>query len=233
MPASWSSRAGSPDVTITLAGCGRAPITVVDHLGVDGLAPYESRLHFAARAGGESANQDIDNVSVQFLEAAQTVPDYTSTVPLRRGERLRRRLRGPTTRRPCTRAQPTSAPQVAAGGPTGVGNMLRVGLRPRAGRRSRGEHGQPQQHHVRSRRRRRDRPGRGRLQLSASGPASGRGDGLGFALLNTATYGTSGPVAPLGGGRGAELRGVGTADGRSTKLGSSAAASGATGPEVP
>ena len=40
------------DVTVSLAGCGRAAITVVDRLAISGLAPYESRLQIAARAGG-------------------------------------------------------------------------------------------------------------------------------------------------------------------------------------
>jgi hypothetical protein len=35
--------------------------------------PYEGRVHFAARSGGGSADQDIDNVRVQFLNLSQSV----------------------------------------------------------------------------------------------------------------------------------------------------------------
>lgn len=64
---------GYSDVTVTLTRCGGPPVTVVDQYFVPGFTPYEGRVYFAARSGGESADQDIDNVQVQFLDQDQSV----------------------------------------------------------------------------------------------------------------------------------------------------------------
>lgn len=63
---------GYSDVTVVLIQCGRPPVTVVDRVRVPGLAPYEGRVHFASRSGGLMADQDIDNVRVQFLSLSQS-----------------------------------------------------------------------------------------------------------------------------------------------------------------
>jgi hypothetical protein len=41
---------------------------------VPGLVPYEGRAYFGARSGGESANHDLDDVSVEYLPA--TLQDF-------------------------------------------------------------------------------------------------------------------------------------------------------------
>jgi Ca2+-binding RTX toxin-like protein len=58
-------------VSVILTACGEAA-TVIDRLPVPGLVPYESRAWFGARSGGESADSDIDNVNVQFLDPAES-----------------------------------------------------------------------------------------------------------------------------------------------------------------
>jgi hypothetical protein len=185
---------GFSDVTVRLAGCGRAPITVVDRLGIGGLAPYESRLQLAARAGRESANHDIDNVRVQLLDAAQSIPDDISTcrsvvandfdggfgTPYATGAHA---------------APPTSAAQVTAGGPTGVGNMLRLAF----GRATADDRPVTTASHNSVTFDRADAAATDQIVADFDlriRPGVGRGDGLGFALLDTAIYGDSGPVAP-------------------------------------
>jgi hypothetical protein len=37
-----------------------------DALAIPDLAPYEGRVHFAARSGGFAANHDVANINVQF-----------------------------------------------------------------------------------------------------------------------------------------------------------------------
>lgn len=44
------------------------PIAVVDKQTIPGYVPSVSRVHFAARSGGESAHHDLDNIRVQYLE---------------------------------------------------------------------------------------------------------------------------------------------------------------------
>jgi hypothetical protein len=67
---------GYSDVTVVLTQCGRAPLPVVNQFRVTGFTPYEGRVHIAARSGGESANQDIDNVRVNFLSLEQSVLSF-------------------------------------------------------------------------------------------------------------------------------------------------------------
>jgi hypothetical protein len=184
---------GFADVTVSLAGCGRAPITVVHGLRIDGLAPYESRLYIAARASAESANVDVDNVSVHAMDAAQAIPEYTNTcrsvvandfagsgTPYATGVHV---------------AEPTLAPQVTAGGPTGTGSMLRLAF----GRTPAGDRAVTTPSHTSITFDRTDAAATDQIVADFDmriRPGAGRGDGLGFALLNTAIYGTSGPVAP-------------------------------------
>jgi hypothetical protein len=61
------------DVTVILTPEGGRPVTVIDRVAVDGFNPYEGRAYFAARSGGESANHDLDNISVQFLTASDSL----------------------------------------------------------------------------------------------------------------------------------------------------------------
>jgi hypothetical protein len=66
-----------PDVTVIVTPCGSPPITVVDRFVVAGMVPYESRVHFMARSGGQAALHDLDNVSVQFLGPSESVVSFT------------------------------------------------------------------------------------------------------------------------------------------------------------
>ena len=66
------------DVTVILTQCGRPATTVISQFKIPGFSPYEGRVHFAARAGGESANHDIDNVQVQFLNLPQSILAFST-----------------------------------------------------------------------------------------------------------------------------------------------------------
>jgi hypothetical protein len=46
--------------------------TLLQDAVINGVNPYEMRLAFGARTGGESAAHDIDNVSVQYLSSTET-----------------------------------------------------------------------------------------------------------------------------------------------------------------
>ncbi|MBI3248820.1 MAG: DUF1929 domain-containing protein [Deltaproteobacteria bacterium] len=67
---------GFSDVSVMLTPRDCAPVTVVENLPVPGLLPYRGRLHFGARSGGETANSDIDNIKVQFLNSAQSLLSF-------------------------------------------------------------------------------------------------------------------------------------------------------------
>lgn len=56
----------NPDVSVTLTPAGGQPRTVVDGLAISGLSPYESRVFFSGRTGGETADHDLDNILVQY-----------------------------------------------------------------------------------------------------------------------------------------------------------------------
>jgi hypothetical protein len=58
-------RRGS-DVSVSLTPLGARPSTVIDRFPIPGLEPYEGRVWFGARSGGESADHDLDNVRVRF-----------------------------------------------------------------------------------------------------------------------------------------------------------------------
>lgn len=66
----WEYVKGGSQVTLTVTpdifGAPGAPVTVFNNAFIAGLYPYESRISFNARTGGETADQDIDNVSVNY-----------------------------------------------------------------------------------------------------------------------------------------------------------------------
>lgn len=70
---------GFADVSVILTPCGGAPVTVVNQYVVPGLAPYEGRVHFAARSGNESADQDLDNINVQFRHTPTSAAGLSAT----------------------------------------------------------------------------------------------------------------------------------------------------------
>lgn len=67
-------------VTVILTACGEQAVTVIDDLEVPGLLPYASRAWLGARSGGESADSDVDNVSVQFLDPSESLVSMNSVV---------------------------------------------------------------------------------------------------------------------------------------------------------
>ena len=69
---------GVTDVTVTLTPCGRPGSTVIDHFSLPGPVSYEGRGYFAARAGGLTADHDIDNIRIQTLSSAQSILSFTT-----------------------------------------------------------------------------------------------------------------------------------------------------------
>jgi len=67
------------DVSVVLTQCGRPPVTAVDRFPIPNLVPYESRVHFAARAGGLTADFDLDNVHVQSLSEGQSSLNFSTS----------------------------------------------------------------------------------------------------------------------------------------------------------
>jgi len=66
------------DVTVTLTPCGGPAATIISSFPVTGFVPYEGRAYFAARSGYENADQDLDNVRVQFLDSSQGVMAFST-----------------------------------------------------------------------------------------------------------------------------------------------------------
>lgn len=64
--ARFGTTASGGDVTVQLGPTG-SETTVFNQVAVPGLLPYESRFHAMARSGGESADHDIDNITVQYI----------------------------------------------------------------------------------------------------------------------------------------------------------------------
>ncbi|MEZ4217377.1 MAG: DUF1929 domain-containing protein [Myxococcota bacterium] len=54
------------EVSVDLGPSGGAATTVIDHLAVPGLAPFESRLNMMARSNNQIADHDVDNLSVTY-----------------------------------------------------------------------------------------------------------------------------------------------------------------------
>jgi len=65
-------------VSVILTACGEQAVTAIDRLAVPGLLPYASRAWLGARSGGESADSDVDNVNVQFLDPAESLVSMSS-----------------------------------------------------------------------------------------------------------------------------------------------------------
>lgn len=57
---------GFSDVSVILTPPGGIPTTLVDRFRVAGLTPYENRVYFGARSGGESSHHDLDNIAVAY-----------------------------------------------------------------------------------------------------------------------------------------------------------------------
>ncbi len=57
---------GGANVTVTITPAGGAAFTPFNNLFVPGFVPYEMRVAFGARTGGENENHDIDNIHVTF-----------------------------------------------------------------------------------------------------------------------------------------------------------------------
>jgi hypothetical protein len=57
---------GGANVTVTITPAGKDPITPVNGLFIPNFTPYEMRVAFGARTGGENENHDIDNINVTF-----------------------------------------------------------------------------------------------------------------------------------------------------------------------
>jgi hypothetical protein len=65
----------NPNVSVLVTPENGTPLTVLDHVNVAGLAPYEGRPLVAARSGGESALQDADNITTYLIEALGAQPN--------------------------------------------------------------------------------------------------------------------------------------------------------------
>lgn len=70
---------GFADLTVILTPQDCQPFTLVKNLRVPRLTPYEARVHFGARAGGETAHHDLDNIKVQFLKLTRSVLSFSAT----------------------------------------------------------------------------------------------------------------------------------------------------------
>lgn len=57
---------GGANVTITITPAGGTAFTPINNLFIPGFVPYEMRVGFGARTGGENENHDIDNINVTF-----------------------------------------------------------------------------------------------------------------------------------------------------------------------
>lgn len=57
---------GGANVTVTITPSGGTAFSALSNVFVPGFVPYEMRVAFGARTGGENENHDIDNISVTF-----------------------------------------------------------------------------------------------------------------------------------------------------------------------
>jgi hypothetical protein len=57
---------GGANVTVTITPAGGSAFSPLSNVFVAGFVPYEMRVAFGARTGGENENHDIDNVNVTF-----------------------------------------------------------------------------------------------------------------------------------------------------------------------
>lgn len=78
----WHTAAGVINFalgTTSLAVDGQA---IFNNVAVPGLTPFESRIMFAGRTGGESEDTGIDNINVTWGSQVSTVPEGGSTLVL-------------------------------------------------------------------------------------------------------------------------------------------------------
>jgi hypothetical protein len=64
---------GFSDFTLQMGPWGAKLKTLIDRLPIAGFTPYEGRVLFGARAAGETANYDVDNVNVQHVRFDQSL----------------------------------------------------------------------------------------------------------------------------------------------------------------
>jgi Bacterial lectin len=57
---------GGANVTVTITPAGGSAFSPISNVFIPGFVPYEMRVAFGARTGGENENHDIDNVNVTF-----------------------------------------------------------------------------------------------------------------------------------------------------------------------
>jgi hypothetical protein len=69
---------GSPRVTVQLAAAPGAWVTLLQQ-SVPGLKPYTARAHFGGRCGGETADIDLDNLSVAYLQRGQSAFSFSQS----------------------------------------------------------------------------------------------------------------------------------------------------------
>jgi hypothetical protein len=65
--------AASGTVSVVLTPCGGNDVTIIQNFAVPGLVPYQARLHFGARSGGETAHVDLDDVHVQNMSPSESL----------------------------------------------------------------------------------------------------------------------------------------------------------------
>lgn len=180
--------AGGGAVSVILSACGAEPVAVIDNMAVPGLAAYEGRAYFVARSGGESADHDIDNVSIQLLSQGENAAAVAT--PCAAEIFTYNNFDEPNVGTPFVLETllppPALGPTYTVGGPSGIGHHLRLAY-------GAGE----QSHNAIAF----DRTNSGAYAQVVADfalriqPGTGRADGLGFALLNTANYGASGEAA--------------------------------------
>lgn len=66
------------EVTVILQQRGGQPFSVVEEFLLTWVEPYESRVHFAGRSGGDSACHDIDNVAVQYMDSTKSILSFSA-----------------------------------------------------------------------------------------------------------------------------------------------------------
>src|SRR5258708_4664134 len=75
---------GQSNVSVFLTPTGGAEATLISNFAVAGLVPFESRLYFSARTGGQTAAQDVANVNVTYTGDPAVVGSWSriATMPV-------------------------------------------------------------------------------------------------------------------------------------------------------
>lgn len=71
----------TPNVDVILTPTGGSSVALVTDFPVPGLKPYEGRVWFGGRSGGESAHHDLDNVNVTFTGCPPDLGEWGSVLP--------------------------------------------------------------------------------------------------------------------------------------------------------